>query len=172
MTDATEPRPGARQWGLRGGLIALAVLVADQASKLWIVHGLKLGLGDSIALLPVLSLSRVHNYGISLGLFQAGNDWARWGLVALTVAIAVWLVRWLRRAEHWRVGLGVALILGGAVGNIIDRSLYGYVVDFVHVHVGGWSFYVFNVADSAITIGVVLLLWDSLTGARTAQTRG
>lgn len=145
-----------------GMVLAAVILVADQATKLWLVNVLGLKLGQSVDILPVLSLTRVHNYGISLGMLQAGSEIARWGLVALTAGISIWLLRWLTRADRGYVALAVGLILGGAVGNIIDRVAYGYVVDFIHAHLSGWSFYVFNIADSAITIGVALLILNSL----------
>lgn len=137
------------------------VLVADQLSKLWIVEGLRLYLKGSVPVTDFLSLTWVENRGISMGLFDLG-DGGRWGLVALTGAIAAVVAWWLAREQDRYDALALAAILGGAIGNIIDRIRLGFVVDFVHLHWGARSFYVFNVADAAITLGVVALLARSL----------
>ncbi len=141
-------------------LVALAIFVADQLSK-WFVTG-PLGLileGQQIKLIPIFDLTRVHNYGISLGLMQAQTDLQRWILVAVTAAIAVGVAWWIRKEEARGDQLALALVLGGAMGNIVDRVQFGYVVDFLDLHFGSWRpFYVFNVGDAAISIGVVILL--------------
>jgi len=141
-------------------LVALAIFAADQLSK-WLIAG-PLGLvieGQQIKLVPIFDLTRVHNYGISLGLAQATNDTHRWILVAITAAIAVGVAAWIRKEEARGDQLALAMILGGALGNIVDRVQFGYVVDFLDLHFGGWRpFYVFNVGDAAISIGVVILL--------------
>ena len=141
-------------------LTALGIFVADQVSK-WIVTG-PLGLvreGQQILLLPIFDFTRVHNSGISLGLAQAQNDTQRWLLVALTGAIALAVGYWIRREDKAGDRFALALVLGGALGNIVDRVRFGYVVDFLDLHFGEVRpFYVFNVADAAISIGVVILL--------------
>ncbi|WP_294124178.1 signal peptidase II [Sphingomonas sp.] len=141
-------------------LFALLIFAADQISK-WFVNG-PLGLvleGQQLKLIPIFDLTRVHNYGISLGLAQATNDTHRWILVTLTTAIAVGVAWWIRKEEARGDQLALAMILGGALGNIVDRVQFGYVVDFLDLHFGGWRpFYVFNVGDAAISIGVVILL--------------
>lgn len=141
-------------------LFAALIFVADQLSK-WFVAG-PLGLlleGDKIELLPIFDLTRVHNYGISLGLAQAQNDTHRWLLVALTAAIAAGVAWWIRKEESRGDQLALAMVLGGALGNIVDRVQFGYVFDFLDLHFGDWRpFYVFNVGDAAISIGVVILL--------------
>ena len=141
-------------------LFALAIFAADQISK-WLVTG-PLGLvleGQQLKLIPVFDLTRVHNYGISLGLAQAQNDTHRWLLVAVTAAIALGVAWWIRKEEQRGDQLALAMILGGALGNIVDRVQFGYVVDFLDLHFGDWRpFYVFNVGDAAISIGVVILL--------------
>jgi signal peptidase II len=141
-------------------LFALAIFVADQVSK-WLVAG-PLGLrfeGDQIKLIPIFDLTRVHNHGISLGLAQAQNDTHRWLLVAMTAAIAVGVAWWIRKEEQRGDQLALAMVLGGALGNIVDRVQFGYVVDFLDLHFGTFRpFYVFNVGDAAISIGVVILL--------------
>lgn len=141
-------------------LFALAIFAADQLSK-WFVTG-PLGLvleGQQIRLLPIFDLTRVHNYGISLGLAQAQNDTHRWLLVAMTAAIAVGVAWWIRKEEQRGDQIALAMVLGGALGNIVDRVQFGYVVDFLDLHFGTFRpFYVFNVGDAAISIGVVILL--------------
>jgi len=141
-------------------LFAAIIFVADQISK-WLVTG-PLGLvveGQQLKLIPIFDLTRVHNYGISLGLAQAQNDTHRWILVAVTAAIAVGVAWWIRREDARGDQIALAMILGGALGNIVDRVQFGYVVDFLDLHFGGWRpFYVFNVGDAAISIGVVILL--------------
>ena len=141
-------------------LFALAIFAADQLSK-WFVTG-PLGLvleGQQLKLIPIFDLTRVHNYGISLGLAQATSDTQRWILVGITAAIAVGVAWWIRKEEARGDQLALAMILGGALGNIVDRVQFGYVVDFLDLHFGTFRpFYVFNVGDAAISIGVVILL--------------
>ncbi len=145
-------------------LLALAVFVLDQLSKWWIIS--VVGLEDRITV-PVLSffsLTWVENRGVSMGMLTAGSDTERWALVGVTGLIAVVVAVWIRREQLWPEALALGLVLGGALGNIVDRIRFGYVVDFVHLHVGQWSFYVFNVADAAISLGVVILLVRALIG--------
>ncbi|WBX85688.1 signal peptidase II [Sphingosinicella microcystinivorans] len=142
----------------RGYLLAAAIFVVDQLVKLWIIAGVGLQAKGSINLLPVLSLTWVENRGVSMGLLQADGAKERWILTGVTALIAAGVAWWMRKETNRIDILALALVLGGALGNIVDRVRFGYVVDFVHVHVGTWSFYVFNVADAAITIGVAILL--------------
>jgi len=140
--------------------LALLIFAFDQLSK-WFVAG-PLGLdieGQQIKLLPIFDFTRVHNHGISLGFAQAQNDAHRWLLVAMTAAIAVGVAWWIRKEQQRGDQLALAMILGGALGNIVDRVQFGYVVDFLDLHFGSFRpFYVFNVGDAAISIGVVILL--------------
>lgn len=141
-------------------LLAALIFAADQLSK-WFVTG-PLGLvveGQQLKLIQIFDLTRVHNYGISLGLMQATSDTQRWMLVGITAAIAVGVAAWIRKEEARGDQLALAMILGGALGNIVDRVQFGYVVDFLDLHFGTFRpFYVFNVGDAAISIGVVILL--------------
>jgi signal peptidase II len=146
----------------RAYALAGVVFLLDQISKWWIIEVVGLEAKGSIAVLPVFSLTWVENRGVSMGLLAAGSDAARWGLVAVTAAIAAGVAVWIRREKHAAEQAALALVLGGALGNIVDRVRFGYVVDFVHLHLGRWSFYVFNVADAAITIGVAVLLVRAL----------
>jgi signal peptidase II len=145
-----------RGWGYG---IALLVFFADQLTK-WIVTGpLNLREVAQIYIMPIFNLTWTENYGISLGLFNAHTDFGRWMLVALTSAIAVGVAVWItREKQRWdQVALG--MVLGGALGNILDRTRHGYVVDFADLHFGEFRpFLIFNVGDAAISIGVVILL--------------
>jgi signal peptidase II len=148
--------------GLRAGLfLAILVLFLDQVTKLAILEWVKPQAGG-IPITGFLAIVLVWNRGMSFGLFNTGDPLVPWILGAVAVAVAIGLVWWLARARHWLVIAGLGLVLGGAIGNLIDRMLYGAVVDFVLLHAGGWHFPAFNVADSAITLGVIALLWDSL----------
>jgi signal peptidase II len=144
--------------------LAALVFLLDQASKWWIVSVVGLEARGSIPILPVFSLTWVENRGVSMGLLTADSNLGRWLLVALTGLIAAVVAVWIRREKQWPEALALGLVLGGALGNIVDRIRFGYVVDFVHLHWGPWSFYVFNVADAAISVGVAILLLRALLG--------
>lgn len=139
---------------------AAAFFVGDQLSKLLVTGPLGVrAAGDQLVLLPIFNLTYVENRGISLGLAQAETDLHRWLLVAGTAAIALLVAWWITREDKRGDQLALGMILGGAIGNIVDRARFGYVVDFLDLHFGAWRpFYVFNVADAAISIGVVVLL--------------
>ena len=138
---------------------ALAIFIADQLTK-WIVSGpLALQARGQIEILPIFNLTWVENNGISLGLLNATTPIGRWMLVAMTAAIAIGVAWWITREEKRGDQLALGLVLGGALGNIVDRVRHGYVVDFADLHFGAFRpFLVFNVADAAISIGVVILL--------------
>ena len=144
--------------------LAVLLFLLDQLSKWWIINIVELPALYTIPLLPFLSLTWVENRGVSMGLLTADGDLGRWLLVALTAAIAIVVAFWVRRESHWLEKLALGMVLGGALGNILDRVRFGYVVDFVHLHVGRWSFYVFNVADAAISMGVAILFIRALIG--------
>ncbi len=145
-----------------GALTALATLVLDQASKLFLLFAYELPIREPLVLAPFVELIVVWNRGISYGLFQQDSELGRWVLLAIMIAAAVGLAVWMARATSRLLAAALGLIIGGAVGNAIDRVAYGAVFDFVHFHVGSFSWYVFNVADAAIVAGVVGLLYDSL----------
>jgi signal peptidase II len=140
--------------------VGLTVL-ADQASKYWVLNVSDLPLGDRISVLPGLELVLTWNRGISYGLFQQDGALGRWLLIGFTVIATLALIVWMIRASHRLTVFGLALIVGGAIGNFIDRVAYGAVVDFVYFHVLNFSWYVFNLADCAIVAGVAALLYDS-----------
>jgi len=141
--------------------IALAGLLLDQASKLWLVYVFDLGTAGRVPLLPVLEFVLVWNRGISYGLFQQESELGRWLLAGFTLLVTAGLWIWSARSGNRLAAVALALIIGGAVGNGIDRLAYGAVVDFVHFHVGTFSWYVFNLADVWIVAGVAGLLYDS-----------
>ncbi len=149
----------------RAGLaVAAAVFVVDQAVK-WLVTG-PLGvdfLGAYKTILPIFDLRFTKNEGVSLGMLRAETELTRWLLVAFTAAIATGVAIWMTREDKSADRLALGLVLGGALGNILDRIRLGYVVDFADLHFGEWRpFLIFNVADAAITIGVLILLARAL----------
>jgi len=151
----------------RNRLIGLAfaalIVIFDQATKWYVIGPLALRQVGNIELLPFFDLTYTENRGISLGLLQATNMEMRWLLVALTAVIAVVVLVWLMREKRLGDIIGLALILGGALGNIRDRYELGYVIDFADLHIGDFRpFLIFNIADAAITIGVVIILARSL----------
>lgn len=154
---------------LRYGLIIAAIILAlDQITKITILFGLDFikslsGLPvEPIEILPVFNVVMVWNPGISYGLFQAESEFQRWLLVAFSVGVVALLIWWLRGIRDLRLAQAIGLIVGGAVGNVIDRIVYGKVADFFHLHAFGYSWYVFNVADTAIVFGVILMATDLL----------
>lgn len=142
----------------------MLVLALDQASKQWVLERL-LFAERPISVLPFLDITLVWNRGVSYGLFQQSGT-GRWVLVLVTLGATVALAAWMLRTPRLRLRLSLALVVGGAVGNLIDRTAFGAVVDFVHLYYGDFSWYVFNVADAAIVFGVVGLLVDGLWPAR------
>jgi signal peptidase II len=151
-----------------GYVVALAVFGLDQLAK-WIVTG-PLGInhvGDQLYLLPFFQLTYTQNNGISLGLLNATTDVGRWMLVALTSGIAVGVAYWMGREKNRLDQVALGMVLGGALGNILDRTLHGYVVDFADLHFGAWRpFLIFNVGDAAISIGVVILLLSAFVSRK------
>jgi signal peptidase II len=142
-----------------GFAIALAIFVADQLTKWIVTWPLELKSVGQIYVLPIFNLTWTENYGISLGLFNAETDLGRWILVAVTSAIAIGVAWWIGREKALWDKAALGMILGGALGNILDRIRHGYVVDFADLHFGDFRpFLVFNVGDAAISIGVVILL--------------
>lgn len=150
--------------------LAAALFAADQATKLWVLHGADFSDGP-IRVLPFMDITLVWNRGISYGLFQQDGT-GRWLLVAFSALVSAGLLVWLWRADRPLVRLALALVVSGALGNLVDRVAYGAVVDFVHLHWGTFSWYVFNIADSAIVVGVALLLWDGFLGSGRRRDEG
>jgi signal peptidase II len=142
------------------GLAAL-VIVLDQISKYWVLSVLKLPEILTTQVAGPLYMTMVWNQGVSFGLFRAQHDVVRWILVAFSLIVAVVLAGWARKVDRPFGAVGLGLVIGGAIGNAIDRARFGAVVDFIDVS-RLWFPWIFNVADSAITVGVVMLLLDSL----------
>src|SRR6201996_1748773 len=170
-------RPGVQAGGMNrtsflplGVIAALVVLVADQASKWWVLNVLDLPELRQVVVLPVLNLTMVWNRGVTFGLLNGLGSWGHVILAGVALAVVVALGFWLRRAESRAVAIAIGAVAGGAVGNVIDRVRFGGVVDFIHAHVdtpwGDYSWYVFNVADAAIVCGVAVLVLESLFSKR------
>jgi len=147
-----------------GLLVAVLIFVADQAIKYYVTVPLGLNFPDAkLTVLPFFNLRYVENVGVSLGLLAANSAMTRWALVGLTGAIAAGVLWWMLREKNRADLIALGMVLGGALGNILDRSRLGYVVDYADLHFGEWRpFLVFNVADAAITIGVLILLIRAL----------
>ncbi len=146
-----------------GITVAVVVFALDQLVK-WVVAGpLHLKTLGQIEFFPIFNLTWVENYGVSLGLLTAGSATGRWLLTGLTALIATVVAIWLWREKNRQDVTGLGLVLGGALGNILDRVRFGYVVDFADLHFGAFRpFLVFNIADAAITVGVLILLFRAL----------
>jgi signal peptidase II len=146
-------------WLLLSGLIVLV----DQLSKMYITS--HFGEFEFTAVLPILDITRMHNVGAAFSFLATASGWQRWVFIGLalsvSLAIVVWLVRMQRGTNPFLAG-GLALVLGGALGNVLDRIRLGYVIDFIHFHWDRAYFPAFNVADSAITVGAACLLLDAL----------
>jgi signal peptidase II len=147
-----------------GLLMAALVFLIDQGIKYYVTGPLGLSYEDaSLTVLPIFDLRFVKNVGVSLGWFAASNDMMRWALVALTATIAGGVLWWMWRERKLYDVIALGMVLGGALGNILDRARLGYVVDFADLHFGTWRpFLIFNVADAAISIGVAILLIRAL----------
>jgi signal peptidase II len=165
-----SPKSGGRGRSARDGLstaailgfsAALITLILDQATKLYTLFAYELPLKEPVELTPFINLIVVWNRGISYGLFQQDGDLGRWILIAVSILASIGLSVWIRRTRAKLLAASLGLIVGGAIGNVIDRLAYGAVFDFIQFHIGDWSWYVFNVADAAIVAGVVGLLYDS-----------
>lgn len=143
-------------------LLAAFVVVLDQSTKAWVVANI--ALNDGFRVLDFFNVIFVFNPGAAFSFLSAADGWQRWLFLALALAVSLWLVAVIRRhAAECLQPLALALILGGALGNAIDRIHRGAVVDFLDFHYAGWHFWAFNVADSAISVGVALLLLHQFT---------
>jgi len=144
-------------------VLSIVIVLADQLSKLAVIENLTLY--QRIPLLPILDLVRLHNTGAAFSFLADASGWQNWfftGVAFVVSLVIVWWLMTLPRQGRFILAGGLALVLGGAIGNVIDRSLYGYVVDFILFHYRSWSYPAFNIADSAITVGVVLILFDGV----------
>jgi len=159
------------QGSLRWLWLALAVAIADQGSKLLAEHWL--AVHEPVAVVPFFNLFLTYNTGAAFSFLRDAGGWQRWMFAALSVAVGVFIVVWLRRIprdQRW-LACALALVLGGAAGNLVDRLFRtgGGVVDFIDVYYGAWHWPAFNVADSAISIGAVMLVWSTIRGSKSSS---
>ncbi len=163
------PEAAFAHWS-RWLLASAAVAAADLATKAWVSAAF--APGDVHVVTPFLNLVLWHNPGAAFSFLAGAGGWQRWFFVGVTVAVSALLLAMLRRSGGNRLlAAGASLVLGGAAGNLWDRLSLGHVVDFIQVHAGGYYWPAFNVADSAITVGVALILWDGFREARASRAR-
>lgn len=159
MAKSSSPR--LIQWLL----IAALIIIADQFTKVLILGSFQYG--DSRYVTSFFNVVRVHNTGAAFSFLAGASGWQRWFFVGIGAVATVFIIWMLRRHGHQLLfATALSLILGGAIGNVVDRLLHGYVVDFIQLHWRGWYFPSFNVADSAISVGAVLLIWDEIRRVR------
>lgn len=151
--------------------LSLFIILLDQATKLWIVAAFQLY--ERLPVLPFLELTRLHNTGAAFSFLAGAGGWQRWFFTGLAVVVSIGITVWLRQLQPRQqplLAVGLASIMGGALGNVIDRLLHGHVVDFLHFHWGErWWFPAFNVADIAITTGAGLIILDALLESRRSR---
>ena len=164
MTDlpANSSNSAFRPWPWTWLLLSAAVILADWHTKQMATELLELYRPQAVT--SWLNMTLAHNYGAAFSFLSDAGGWQRWFFIVLASGVSLVLLVWLLRLprREWLTGLALGLVIGGAVGNLIDRVQLGYVVDFIDVHFKGWHYPAFNVADSAITVGVILLLIDGL----------
>jgi signal peptidase II len=165
--EATQPIGRSLHWGW----VVLALVLADQALKYQVAQSFELG--ERLRLFPGMYITRAHNTGAAFSFLHDGGGWQRWLFVVLALGVSIAIVIWLRQQRRAPALLraGLVLILAGALGNLIDRVAWGYVIDFVLVYLGNWPFPAFNLADSAISIGAVLVVLDGLFPGAPPGTR-
>jgi signal peptidase II len=151
-----------------GILLALLVIVVDQTTKLVVLAAFETG--EVRPVLPFFNLVLVWNRGVSFGMLGSSGAAVRWLLTGFALVVVIVLLVWLRRVDSRLTASALGLVMGGAVGNVIDRVRFGAVVDFLDVHAAGWHWPAFNVADSAICVGAVLLVLDNLLAPRSQTT--
>lgn len=166
MTAGRGPRGSRDLWPWLG--LSLLLLIVDQFSKLLVLGSFRLG--DGIRVTGFFNLVRVHNEGAAFSFLAGASGWQRWLFTAIGLLAAGFIVWMLRAHPGQRLfALAMSCILAGAIGNVIDRLVHGYVVDFLQFHHAGWYFPSFNIADSAITIGACALILDELLRVRRAR---
>ena len=149
--------------------LSLLIIVLDQLTKWW--ANTALNFGEQVNVLPFFNLTLVYNTGAAFSFLADAGGWQRWVLSSLSLVVSVMLTLWILRTprEFKWLAIGLALVLGGAVGNLIDRAFFGYVVDFLDVYYQQWHWPAFNVADSAITVGAGILILETLWGKSASQ---
>jgi signal peptidase II len=153
-----------------GFLVIAGTIALDQASKWWLLGPYDIGTRQPVEVTSFFNLVLTWNTGISFGLLGTYGDLTRWLLTGFAAAVAIALAVWMIRATNLLLTVALALVIGGALGNAIDRVVHGAVADFFDFHLAGWHFWAFNIADSAISIGVALLLWDAFFGSGRRQS--
>ncbi|MDX1443226.1 MAG: signal peptidase II [Gammaproteobacteria bacterium] len=144
-------------------ILSAAVIIADQVTKYWVAS--EFSLFDSVAIMPHLNLTLLHNTGAAFSFLADAGGWQRWFFIILGSVVSIGIMVWLRKLpenQGFALPLGLSLILGGAVGNIIDRAWHGYVIDFIDFYYGSWHWPAFNIADIAITLGAFFFIVDSV----------
>jgi len=163
VNPGTHKRTGALRWLW----LSLAVVIADQLTKALIVREFELY--EVLDVLPVLEITRLHNTGAAFSMLATASGWQRWFFIGLALAVSAGIIYWLRnlpRGSSAWLPAALALVMGGALGNVIDRVWHGYVIDFLHFHWNDAYFPAFNVADSCITVGAGLLILDAILDGR------
>ncbi len=152
--------------------VSFGVLVLDQVTKQMAEQ--LLSWGQPMPVLPSFNLTLLYNTGAAFSFLHDAGGWQRWFFIVLALGVSLVLVNWLRKLhpDQRRMALALALILGGAIGNVIDRIWLGHVIDFIQVYYSDWYFPAFNLADSAISIGAALLIWDGLFGKAEHHDKG
>ena len=165
--DTLQNKASALRWLW----LTLVVLVSDWVTKY--LADTRLDYADPVPILPVFDLTLLYNRGAAFSFLAGGDGWQRWFFILVAVAVSLLLLVWMKRSplKPWWLGCGLALLLGGALGNLYDRIIYGHVVDFISLHYGGWYFPAFNLADTAITLGAGLLIIDMLIGYKQSSQR-
>ena len=157
--------------GLRWYWVVVLVFLADQLSKQWVLANFDLF--ESVQLLPFFNFTYVRNYGAAFSFLSEAGGWQRWLFTLVAVGFSTLLTVWLRKqsASQWKLNLAYTLVIGGALGNLIDRLMHGFVVDFIDFYWGKSHYPAFNIADSAIFIGAVLIIWDSFFNSKSEQDK-
>lgn len=157
--------------GLRWYWVVVLVFLADQLSKQWVLANFDLF--ESVQLLPFFNFTYVRNYGAAFSFLSEAGGWQRWLFTLVAVGFSTLLTVWLRKqsASLWKLNLAYTLVIGGALGNLIDRLMHGFVVDFIDFYWGKSHYPAFNIADSAIFIGAVLIIWDSFFNSKSEQDK-
>jgi len=166
MNQKVSPQPGGLAWLL----LSAFVIALDQLTKAIVIHLLQPQVPHAV-IQGLLNWTLAYNTGAAFSFLADQQGWQRWAFSALAIVISVVLARWLAHTPRrdWRAALPLALVIGGALGNLIDRLRIGYVTDFIQVYYQQWAFPSFNVADSAISVGAVLLLWFGLFAHHAAR---
>lgn len=168
--------PAATKWylkfgALRWGSLTLLVILVDQMTKAFVES--RFELFDAVRVLPFLDFTLLYNTGAAFSFLADASGWQRWFFIALGVGVSIAILAWMRQLDprrHRLLAAGLALIMGGALGNVIDRVWHGHVIDFIHFHWQQWEFPAFNMADTSITIGAALLILDAILESRRGRS--